>query len=196
MAFRVVLIPGMGASHVCWKTIRDKTDFKMGVLEYDGTKPFEHILRSAITKMERAWKGETLCLVGHSFGGVLAWHLARQSPQVTRGISVASPWDGWPFAGLLAGAAAAFLGQHFFSNVDRSAPHLREPRSIAVGMPWLNLVATRGFFGGVPNDGVLTVSSQEALCAATGTEQNRLHHSHSEVIHSDEFAAEMNRFLT
>lgn len=104
---------------------------------------------------------EKVCLVAHSMGGILAL-AARQLP--TDGVgsicTIASPVMGIKSAGYL---RFAFPGEQIFNNVAPSNGVIRSIREYTPALPTLACITTKGAspFFREPNDGVVTVSSQE-----------------------------------
>ncbi len=186
---RFCLIHGAGASPLSWRTFESLIDHPVEKATYDVHFSFEQILDQCRAKARSAD-----VVVGHSFGGLVAWHLAQEEPRLRGGVSVASPWGGSALADWADLLTGGMTISSFFKNVGRARPHLVTARSTASRVPWLNVVATRGLFPDPPNDGVLTVESQESLCL-TNCSLIRVHQSHAEVLHSDELVRVVHRFV-
>lgn len=191
---KVILIHGAGATRLSWVTFRDACTLPAAFFEYDSTRPLSEIVDKACEMIQRKYGLHELSIVGHSLGGVIAWHVAQKlGSQIKSAVSIASPWGGSAWADTIS-LFASFIGQNFFANIGRSQPHLVAPRKKPVPCSWLNVIATRGIIQSPENDGVLTVSSQEALFPI-GVLEKRVHHSHGEVVHAKEVIRVVEEFL-
>ncbi len=123
-------------------------------------------------------------IVGHSMGGLYAWHLANRNPKkVVHGISVGTPFGG---------SIQASLWKMFNVNVpwlnmlSRMEPWTTQTRLLDPAVPWTNVITTHGFdlFGVGANDGVVTVASQRELYSKK--KEITLDYGHNEVLQSPE----------
>lgn len=190
---RVLLIHGAGASSISWRHVRSRSEHETHTFDYDVTQPFGKILLDCLDRIEEV---EAEAVVGHSFGGVVAWHAADCTEQVVCGVSVASPWAGSVYAQIVEACTLGLLPTRFFSNVMRDSIHSRAPRERPVPVPWMNLVTTKGVVGIGENDGILTTSSQRSLYHDHQLLEIDMHYSHSEILLSDELPATIDSFVS
>lgn len=185
---RICLVHGAGATPLSWKSFQRDLGLETVTATYDVNDRFSTIL-------ERVGETAKDCdvVVGHSFGGIIAWHLAK-GQSLKAGVSIAAPWGGSAMADVADLLTGALGLTSFFKNVGKNQPHMSITRKEPPAVPWLNVAATRGIFSGTENDGVISVESQEALCI-TGCSMARLRHSHNEILHSDELPRLVRRFL-
>lgn len=181
------LIHGAGASPLSLATLRRNLEGSRTVcFSYDATDPFSSILDRCVAEL-RASRCDVV--VGHSFGGVLAWHAGQEVGHVLSGCSVATPWGGFIYADVIDWLTLGGLPNQFFSNISRFGPHLVRPRTSPSRTPWLNVVTTRGAINRFPpNDGVVTVSSQRSIHQGSTLSTVEIDESHSEVLQTDELA--------
>ena len=189
---KLLLIHGAGASSVSWRTFETLVGHPCDVFSYDVNRPFEHILTECVKKIDAVL---ARCLVGHSFGGIIAWHAANIHDMIACGISVAAPWGGSVYADVMEAATLGWLPSRFFQNVGRSSHHSVIPRTQPSRVPWMNVVTTRGIIGSVENDGVLTVPNQDSLYRGDNVLRVPVKHNHSEVLHTDELAMTASSFV-
>lgn len=190
---KLLLVHGAGATRRSWAYFSERIGLPVDYLEYDVTDPFEKILEGCMAVAKRAG---AYGIVGHSFGGVVAWHVASRVPSLRKGVSIASPWGGSGYADAVEAMTLGMLPTSFFSNVRRQARHLVEPRTKAPPVPWMNVVTTRGSIARVePNDGVVTVRSQRSLFAGGDDVETVLRESHSEVLLTEDLPALVDWFV-
>lgn len=193
MTRKLLLVHGAGATPRSWAYFAEKIGADHEFLEYDATAPFSSILEKC---RARAEESGAYGIVGHSFGGVVAWHVAASTGSIRKGVSVSSPWGGSRYADALEVMTLGTLPTSFFSNVRRQARHLVEPRTGTPPVPWLNVVTTRGTINTVePNDGVVTVRSQRSLFRGPDDIEMTLRESHSEVLLTPDLPALVGWFV-
>jgi hypothetical protein len=130
---------------------------------------------------------EPCFIVGHSMGGLYAWHLANRNPDlVLGGMSIGTPWGG----SIQAGFWKMFnVNVPWLQMLTRHEPWTAQTRLLETPVPWTNVVTTHGFdlFAVGKNDGVVTVESQREL----GGEHKEitLDYGHNEVLQSTELAS-------
>jgi len=174
----IVFIHGANASNVSWNWagshIENHVRLPWGMM----TDPEENL-----TTMELALP-EKCIVVGHSMGGLYAWHLANRNPdKVVAGISVATPWGGSMQASLW---KMINVNIPWLRMISRMEPWTAETRLLETPVPWTNIVCTHGFdlFGVGANDGVVTVQSQRELYGPT--KEITLDYGHNTVLQSTE----------
>lgn len=174
----VVLIHGANSSKVCWNWVgshvKNHSRLEWGMM----TDPEENL---AVMETQLPDK----CIVlGHSMGGLYAWHLASRNPdRVVAGISVATPWGGSIQASLW---KMFNVSIPWLKMLSRMEPWTAETRLLEAPVPWTNVVCTHGFdlFGVGANDGVVTVQSQRELFGPAN--EITLDYGHNTVLQSPE----------
>jgi len=174
----IVLIHGANTSPICWNWVGSNIGQHVRA-EWDILNDTEYNLEI----MEQRLLSNTL-LVGHSMGGLYAWHLAQRNPnKVIGAISVATPWGGVIQADIL-----NFFGHPmpWSRMVARHSQWTIKCRTQEPPVPWTNVICTRGFdfFGVGANDGVVSVKSQRQL--ALPHDDINFYYSHNEVLQSKE----------
>jgi len=127
---------------------------------------------------------EPCIVVGHSMGGLYAWHLAKRNPElVTHGISIGTPWGGSKYVSFWSSFNRI---PHWLIMLSRTGMWTSRPRHMPPACPWTNIVTTHGFdvlwFG--KNDGVITIESQRELYKQSN--EIILNYGHTEVLQSPE----------
>ncbi len=152
---KILLVHGAGATELSWESV--SRHFPNCVKPtYSILDNFKKIMSDVESSLNDQ---DTYVVVGHSFGGIVAYHLAQKYPNIRKGISIATPWGGSTMAQL---GSYVWLDNQFFKNVGRYENHIKITRTKAVPVPWLNIITVRGIFGN-SNDGVVTVASQREL---------------------------------
>lgn len=184
-----LLIHGLNASKLSFTTISHN------LLQYRGSPPakylawepednFEEVLLRG-AKLLEGWDNVTV--IGHSLGGLLAWHLANKCLQVTDLITVTTPYDGFS---LSAWKLPLMFMPKFIPSmleaIDKKSWVIKQPKKEFHRLALLNVVGTKGLFSNVPNDGVLTVKSQKSVKEAATLQTVALSYSHMEILHSPE----------
>jgi pimeloyl-ACP methyl ester carboxylesterase len=177
----IVLIHGANASKISWNWIGSNlTNSKR--LSWGMMVHPEKNLQAMEAELP-----EKCIVVGHSMGGLYAWHLANRNPdRVVAGISVATPWGG----SIQAGFWKMFnFNIPWLQMLSRMEPWTAETRMIETEVLWTNVVTIHGFdlFGVGPNDGVVTVDSQRELFGPA--KEIVLDYGHNEVLQSPELLA-------
>jgi pimeloyl-ACP methyl ester carboxylesterase len=174
----IVLIHGANASKISWNWIgsnlANSKRLSWGMMVHP-----EKNLQAMEAELPKK-----CIVVGHSMGGLYAWHLANRNPdRVVAGISVATPWGG----SIQAGFWKMFnFNIPWLQMLSRMEPWTAETRMIECAVPWTNVVTIHGFdlFGVGPNDGVVTVDSQRELFGPA--KEIVLDYGHNEVLQSPE----------
>lgn len=175
---KVILIHGANASRVCWNwigsNVKDHERFEWEMM----TDP-EDNLREMESKLD-----SPSIVVGHSMGGLYAWHLAQRNPDhVVGAISVATPWGGIIQADIW---KLFNFSTPWLRMVSRLEPWTTQCRLLEPPVPWTNVICSRGFdlIGVGANDGVVTVRSQKELLRPHN--EISLSYGHNEVLQSQE----------
>jgi len=178
MSMEIVLIHGANASNVSWNWIgshiKNSTRLSWGMM----TAPEDNL-----EDMESQLP-EKCIVIGHSMGGLYAWHLANRNPEkVVAGISIATPWGGSIQASLW---KMVNVNIPWLKMISRLEQWTAEPRLLEPPVSWTNVVCTHGFdlFGVGANDGVVTVQSQRELHSPT--KEIVLDYGHNTVLQSPE----------
>lgn len=174
----IVLIHGANASNVSWNWIGSNLENAKRLSWGMMTHPEKNL------QAMEAELPEKCVVVGHSMGGLYAWHLANRNPdRVVAGISIATPWGG----SIQAGFWKMFnFNIPWLQMLSRMEPWTAETRMIETPVPWTNVVTIHGFdlFGVGDNDGVVTVESQRELHGPA--KEIVLDYGHNEVLQSPE----------
>lgn len=175
---KVLLIHGANASKVCWNwigsNIKNHDRFEWQMM----TDPEENL------QIMEEKLSEPSLVVGHSMGGLYAWHLAQRHPDlVTGAISIATPWGGIIQADIW---KLFNFSTPWLRMVSRLEPWTVQCRLLEPPVPWTNIVCSRGFdlLGVGANDGVVTVASQRELMKPW--DEVNLEYGHNEVLQSNE----------
>jgi pimeloyl-ACP methyl ester carboxylesterase len=174
----IVLIHGANASKISWNwvgsNLEKSTRLSWGMM----VQPEKNLLALEAELPDKC------IVVGHSMGGLYAWHLANRNPdRVIAGISVATPWGG----SIQAGIWKMFnFNIPWLQMLTRHEPWTAQTRLLETPVPWTNVVCTHGFdlFGVGDNDGVVTVESQRELHGPA--KEIVLDYGHNEVLQSPE----------
>ena len=180
MSMKVILIHGANATKVCWNWIGSQVDdherFEWDMM----TDPEENL-----ADMARRLSGPAI-VVGHSMGGLYAWHLAQRHPdKIVGAVSVATPWGGIIQADIW---KLFNFSTPWLRMVSRLQPWTVQCRSQEPPVPWTNVICSRGFdlMGVEANDGVVTVASQKEIMKQSLIEEIQLSYGHNEVLQSPE----------
>lgn len=174
----VVLIHGANASKVSWNWVGSNLENAKRLSWGMMTHPEKNLLAMEAELPDKC------VVVGHSMGGLYAWHLANRNPdRVVAGISIATPWGG----SIQAGFWKMFnFNIPWLQMLSRMEPWTAETRLLETPVPWTNVVTIHGFdlFGVGDNDGVVTVDSQRELFGPH--KEIVLDYGHNEVLQSSD----------
>ncbi len=175
---KIVLIHGANASKVCWNWIGSKI-VNHDRFEWEMMADPEENIQAMESQLS-----EPTVVVGHSMGGLYAWHLAQRNPdKIIGGISVATPWGGIIQADIW---KLFNFSTPWLRMVSRLEPWTAQCRLLELPVPWTNVICNRGFdlWGVGANDGVVTVASQRELLKPN--DEINLSYGHNEVLQSAE----------
>lgn len=174
----VVLIHGANASKTSWNWIGSQIEKHKRLTWGMMVHPENNLVA-----MEKELPKKCI-VVGHSMGGLYAWHLAERNPdRVVAGISVATPFGG----SIQAGVWKMFnYNIPWLQMLSRTEPWTAETRLVEAPVPWTNVVCSHGFdlWAVGENDGVVTVESQRELHGPAV--EIVLDYGHNEVLQSQE----------
>ena len=179
MTTTLVYIHGANATRTSWNYIRSKVKSQNEcILEYSSYNKFTDNLDAMLNDLERF---ERVFFIGHSLGGIYAYHLANiMRSKTLGGISVATPFGGVNSANLL---SMIFPFYQLYKDIKPNSYPITHVQSIKNVPRWTQVVATRGhnpIING-KNDGVVTISSQKQI----NSEKVYLNESHNEILQSD-----------
>lgn len=174
----IVFIHGANQSSFSWNYVREKLNHPNEILiDYSSMNRFHQNLNSMIKQIGDG----PVFVVGHSLGGIYALHLLEHC-NVVGGVSISTP-----FRGSSAADWAKYIVPQYplFKDIGRRSRPVVEANSIAVTVPWTQIVSTTGsvpYLNG-ENDGVCTIGSMEHR----KDDMNciRVEHTHYEVMCSD-----------
>jgi len=176
----IAYIHGLNSSSTSFSYIISKLpEHKAYRIDYNSHQSLETSIAEVISKLPRDQK---VTLVAHSLGGIIATLVAAQMPNmVERLILISTPFKGSHAASTLRWIPGCSRVLH---DIIPTAPHITRCRELALDIPTLNIISTGGSLqtSPVPNDGVVTISSQRGLCFGERVEINA---THFEVLMSD-----------
>jgi pimeloyl-ACP methyl ester carboxylesterase len=154
----LVYIHGASATSESFNYIRSKLGNGIDI-NYDSRNGFENNLKNMLSQLMDV---KDMVFIAHSLGGIYALHIANSIPdQVLGAVTLSTPYGG---------AEVADYAQYFlpFSRLMRDiGPNswaMRQADQIKIQHPWANIVTLQGQspFMLAPNDGVVTIASQQA----------------------------------
>jgi hypothetical protein len=179
----VVLIHGANATSLTFAHIRScLPNYNYINIDYSPYGGFYNNLDEMVNKIKDVGP---VYIVGHSFGGIYAMHLAQQVSAIG-GSTVATPFGGSKHARWAKLLAPSYL---IFQEVGCKSKPILEAQSFGLNGDWINLV---GEAGSVPwiaggNDGVLT---HESMTCRSDMTTRFINSNHSEIVcHADAVAA-------
>lgn len=174
----LVYIHGASATSESFNYIREKIGGGIDI-NYDSRNGFENNLNEMLVKLSDI---EDIFFVAHSLGGVYALHLANAIPkQVLGAVTISTPYGGAEVAEF----AKFFLPfSRLMRDIGPSSWVMRQADKIKIKHPWTNIVTVKGQspFIAEPNDGVVTISSQQHH---EDMELIKIDYNHYEVMISD-----------
>lgn len=150
--------------------------------------------------IKRRFGDQPVNIISHSFGGLLAVDLYRRgSVNLKKLVTMSTPWAGSRTAKWL---GMVFRQSRLFENVKPDSDFLKRVTSTSLSdVPHLNVISEGGGnaaagFGSEPNDGMITVASQEAIPDSFETaEIFRATVSHGEILMSYDVVNRIKEFL-
>ena len=182
----ILFLHGAGSTSDVWKQLRPQINDDTSVLDYYHKNNFESTVSRVTDHIKLLG---TVTLVGHSFGGIVAWHAARNCSNVRSIITISSPWNGVGIVeilnrmGILPHRAIFDANENFMKNISRSSYILKETREQQLSVPHLNIITTKGKPFLPRNDGLVEVSSQVAVKSLRNI---FLDYNHYEVLRSQD----------
>jgi len=181
---KYILIHGLGASKLSFKSLARQLPPYTSYLEYEPNETFDEVFLRGQGMLEDY---PEVTVIGHSLGGILAWHLAKTHKRIVKGVSIATPFGGFSIASLrLPLFFIPSILPNMLMSLDRNDWVCRHPRNMKIDIPWINFVANKGMTPGYSNDGVLTTKSQDELKGGEKTLTYVLPYNHYEIPHCDE----------
>jgi pimeloyl-ACP methyl ester carboxylesterase len=182
MVTTLVYIHGANATRTSWNYIRSKVKSQHEcVLEYSSYNKFTDNLQDMLKEIHQF---ERVFFVGHSLGGIYAYHLASKLPfRSVGGISIASPFGGAGGAYFL---SLIFPFYQLYKDIKPNSYPITHISSIKNVQRWTQVITTRGHNPMIngKNDGVVTIASQRQI----DCEKVYMNESHNEILQSDNFA--------
>jgi pimeloyl-ACP methyl ester carboxylesterase len=156
----IIYVHGAGASAHSFTWLSSQLPASGRMLAYEVNDDPEEVVQRLNTEI--ASIGKPVSLVGHSLGGLIV--MGADHTFVDRVVTLAAPLGGLKMANFLRWLSSAPL----YDTLRPSSSFLRRLHANPVTRPVLSIVATSGLpHIPVPNDGVLTVSTQTALSGPT-----------------------------
>lgn len=178
----VVWLHGANQTSLSFNFLRERCNFsKEYLIDYSSMNRFYANLETMVEELKDLGP---LFVVGHSLGGLYALHLTEHV-DVVGGVSISTP-----FRGSSAADWAKYIVPQYplFKDIGRRSRPVVEANSIAITVPWTQVVSTTGsvpYLNG-ENDGVCTIGSMEHR----KDDMNciRVEHTHYEVMCSNRVA--------
>jgi len=156
-------------------------------IAYDANDPIDELVLAAITSVKQSGH-----IIAHSLGGVLGAAVSQAHPKLIKSLTTIST----PFGGSEAANRFAMLlpFSTFLKNIRPGNPVLRGVVKVGEKVPTLTIITTNGhaLFEPNPNDGVVTVESQETFNASR---QMRADMNHFEVLQDPTIVAAIKAFM-
>lgn len=180
---KIAYIHGAKSSRRSFNWLKDHLPEHDAVfVEYSDSRPLENNIDEIGHRLSIVLPD---VIIGHSLGGVIAAMVKAQLPE-TKIVTLAAP-----FGGSFAANLMRFHGQ-MYSDVASWNPLFSHLKLQAFDHSFLALVATGMESERVPNDGVVTVASQESL---TGCLYERVALNHFEILMDDGVAKKIERHI-
>lgn len=135
-------------------------------------------------QIDEEFGDEPITIVGHSFGGLIsAWFGIINPEQITKVISIASPWAGINHVNLL---HRLFKNQNILKYIHPRSDFIRTLQNQILEISHTNIVAVKGvILVGKRTDGIVTAESQESVPKNfTNSENYHVQGSHTNVLKS------------
>ena len=187
MSTTIVYIHGANATRTSWNYIRSQVKTQSEcVLEYSSYSKFTDNLQDMMKQIHHY---ERVFFVGHSLGGIYAYHLASKMPfRSVGGISIATPFGGVHGAYLL---SILFPFYQLYKDIKPSSPAITYIPTVKNVQRWTQVITTRGHNPMIngKNDGVVTIASQRQI----ECEKIYMTESHNEILQSEDLAGLINK---
>ena len=182
MKTTLVYIHGANATRTSWNYLRGKLNVSNEyVLEYSCYNKFTDNLQDMLREIHQL---ERVFFIGHSLGGVYAYHLASKLPfRAMGGISIAAPFGGVSSAYFL---SFMFPFYQLYKDIKPNSFAINHISEIKNVRRWTQVITTRGHNPMIhgKNDGVVTITSQRQI----DCEKIYMNETHNEILQSDELA--------
>lgn len=178
---KLVYLHGAHGSETCFNYLRSKLDYDNVVLPYLSSERFEDNLKTLLEKCLNL--NDQVFFIGHSLGGIYAYHLAQLlMDKVVGAVTIAAPYGGTFLCDLL---GVFFPHYPLWKDVSTRSPVIRSLRKMSAPTNWHQIVCQTKRTGYLMenNDGLLTVSSQMAL---SGVNYIPVESTHYEVLMNDD----------
>ena len=178
-------IHGAGASERSFVWLRERLPAHTAYFfTYSANRPISEIVEQCIATMG----GQSMMLIGHSLGGIIATACARMA-NVSKLVTICAPFGGISHANMM----SFFRCDPLIHDLRTYSRVLSELRASRLAVPHLSIVGTYGLpFLSERNDGVVSVASQMAL---PGPRYECFALNHFEMLLSDDVADLIGDFL-
>lgn len=169
----IAYIHGLNSSSTSFSYIISQLpEHKAYCIDYRSHQGLENSIAEVVSKLP---KDQSLTLVAHSLGGVIATLVAAEMPELVERLVLIST----PFKGSRAAETLRWIpgSSRVFSDICPRSPHIMRCRELKLEIPTLTIVSTGGHLhtSPAPNDGVVTISSQLGLNFGERAEINATH---------------------
>lgn len=207
----ILLIHGMGGALQSWRDLADRIDrerFQLWLVQYPSGLPLGLIrdeLDEALIELQMRYRFDTLFVVGHSVGGLIARDLVNQRlcqphPALIKLlVTISTPWQGHYAARL--GVRRAPVVAPSWKDMVPDSPYLASmfARSWPEDTAHYLLFSYRGrrsLIDGGNSDGAATLESQLPLTAQTGAARVvGYNEDHVSILNSEQLAKDLNAIL-
>jgi hypothetical protein len=187
MSKKTLMIHGANSSSSSFNYIKTVLDLDCVDVEYNTNNGFYFNLENILSTLDNSQQYD---VISHSMGGLYAIHLTRFM-KLNRVVSISTP-----FSGSVIADWAKFMMPHYtlFQDVSTSSLPIKQCKETIITIPWLQIVTQRGNvpWMKMPNDGVVTVSSQTSR---KDVDYIYIEKNHHEVLLADETVDVIKNFL-
>lgn len=190
---KVIFIHGANCSPTIWNYLAPKIKAKRDFIHYDTAIPFVKNLELIKQNLDK-FKGSVI--VAHSMGGLYAAHIVDAIGQnnIKAVVTISTPFNGSEKANQM---AIFFPEYQMLHDVATNAEPVKHTQDILANIyiPWLQIVSTKGHVPlmSQPNDGVVTINSQEYI---KNIKYLELEYNHFEILMNEDTALVINDFIS